>query len=132
MPCNYNDYPLNWKEIRERILNRAGNRCEMCGLANHAIIRKKYRDSPGAQEWDMYNSMLRNGYPVYIAMHRMGFTKVVLTIAHLDHDKDNHQVPDDRLAAWCQKCHLKYDLPRHIENRKYGRNFRKNQHKLFD
>lgn len=58
-------------------------------------------------------------------------TKVVLTIAHLDHDKSNFEITDDRLKALCQKCHLAYDLGRHTENRKYGRNFRKNQYKLF-
>lgn len=58
-------------------------------------------------------------------------TKVILTIAHLDHDKENHEVDDDRLAALCQKCHLRYDLPHHINNRKYGRNFKINQTKLF-
>ena len=35
--------------------------------------------------------------------------KVVLTIAHLDHDEGNHDVKDDRLQALCQKCHLAYD-----------------------
>ncbi len=35
--------------------------------------------------------------------------KVVLTIAHLDHDETNHQVSMDRLAALCQLCHLRYD-----------------------
>jgi 5-methylcytosine-specific restriction endonuclease McrA len=48
-------------------------------------------------------------------------TKVVLTIAHLDHDADNHNVADDRLAALCQACHLRYDLWRHVAKRKYGR-----------
>ena len=57
---------------------------------------------------------------------------IVLTIAHLDHDKENWDVPDDRLAALCQACHLKYDLQRHIANRKYGRNHRKQQYRLFD
>ncbi len=32
MPCNYKLYPSNWKEIRERILKRAKNKCECCGL----------------------------------------------------------------------------------------------------
>jgi len=32
-----------------------------------------------------------------------------LTIAHLDHDRDNFDVFDERLAALCQKCHLNYD-----------------------
>lgn len=57
-------------------------------------------------------------------------TKVVLTIAHLDHDKFNHDVDLKRLKALCQKCHLQYDLPRHIANRKYGRNHDKNNYKL--
>jgi len=34
MPINYHDYPANWREIRARILARAGNRCEKCGAAN--------------------------------------------------------------------------------------------------
>ena len=48
-------------------------------------------------------------------------TKVVLTIAHLDHDPANHDVQDERLAALCQACHLNYDRPRHMKKRKYGR-----------
>jgi hypothetical protein len=131
MPWNRKDYPPDWEQIRERILDRAGNCCESCGLPNGAIIRKKYRDVPGPQEWDMYNSMLRADYSKQQAMSRMGFTRIVLTIAHLDHDKDNWQVTDDRLRAWCQKCHLGHDLSRHVENKKYGRNHRKNQHKLW-
>ncbi len=35
--------------------------------------------------------------------------KVVLTIAHLDHDETNNDVADDRLKAMCQLCHLRYD-----------------------
>lgn len=37
------------------------------------------------------------------------WTKIVITIAHLDHDEDNWSVQDERLAALCQKCHLQYD-----------------------
>jgi hypothetical protein len=44
--------------------------------------------------------------------------KIVLTIAHLDHDKHNHDIQDDRLAALCQACHLNYDRPRHVSSRK--------------
>ncbi|HWK58717.1 MAG TPA: hypothetical protein VNQ80_15345 [Parapedobacter sp.] len=98
MPCDYSEYPANWNEIRQRILERANHCCEFCGVANYTVKA--------------------NG------------TKVVLTIAHLDHDKSNADVLDDRLRALCQACHLKYDLPRHIENRKYGRNWRRDQLKL--
>jgi len=35
MPCDYSEYPDNWKQIRATILNRAGNHCELCDAENH-------------------------------------------------------------------------------------------------
>lgn len=124
MPINYKDYPPNWKEIRTRILDRAGHRCERCEVPNHATI---YRVSKEASSWILWPEGMASE-----ALTLDGFkpTRIVLTIAHLDHDKENHDVIDDRLMALCQKCHLEYDLPRHVRNRKYGRSHR-NQPKLF-
>ncbi len=34
-------------------------------------------------------------------------SKIILTIAHLDHDPENWKVKDNRLAALCQACHFK-------------------------
>lgn len=51
--------------------------------------------------------------------------KVVLTVAHIDHNKANNKF--DNLAALCNKCHLKHDLPQHIQNRKYGRHWKDGQ-----
>ncbi len=62
------------------------------------------------------------------------FTKIILTIAHLDHDHKNHQVTDDRLAALCQRCHLILDMPYHVANRKANAHRKKeiaNQTNLF-
>ena len=57
-------------------------------------------------------------------------TKVVLTVAHIDHDKTNNDFAN--LAALCQRCHLGHDIKQHVANRKYGRNYRgKHQLKLF-
>lgn len=36
---------------------------------------------------------------------------VVLTIAHLDHTPEN--CDDENLKAWCQRCHLRYDVNHH-------------------
>ena len=36
-PENKNRYPRNWKQIRELILIRALNRCELCGALNHHL-----------------------------------------------------------------------------------------------
>lgn len=113
MPCNYDKYPPNWKsEIVPRILKRAGNKCEKCGLVNHTLVKSgklytrqtggyKYRTLWFAHEGDFIRAksllcMIKNVY-------------VVLTVAHLDHDETNHDVKDERLRAWCQKCHLEYD-----------------------
>lgn len=112
MPIDYKKYPSNWKtEIRPRILNRAKNKCECCGLKNHSI---GYRDNQGVfiecKKW-AYDEMkfTPEGFKII---------KVVITIAHLDHDETNHQVSDDRLKAMCQRCHLRYDAKENASRRK--------------
>lgn len=58
-------------------------------------------------------------------------SKVVLTTAHLDGDKDNNDF--NNLRRLCQRCHLAHDLGHHIMNRKYGRKHSgKHQLKMFD
>jgi hypothetical protein len=107
MPCDYKKYPKNWKEIRERILKRAGNRCEgdeethhdgwidPCLAPNGTVV---YRSTESPADWSPKEHE-----------HYTRPVKIVLTIAHLDHDPENHEVADDRLRALCQRCHLRYD-----------------------
>ena len=45
-----------------------------------------------------------NGEP-----HPITGSKVVLTVAHLDHTPEN--CDPSNLRAWCQKCHNGYDAP---------------------
>lgn len=91
MPIDYSKYPSNWlSEIRPAILKRADNKCELCGISNYAIRSSPAR--PGRK------------------------TKIVLTIAHLDHNKDNND--HCNLSALCQKCHLDWDKEQHKESRK--------------
>lgn len=120
MPINYKDYPPNWKEIRARILKRAKNKCEHCGLENGAVGFRIGNDWIYALD---YAKAQKDGFGFYVTKFsdpkdHDGRIKIVLTIAHLDHDKENHGVTDDRLAALCQKCHLDYDRPRHVAKRK--------------
>jgi 5-methylcytosine-specific restriction endonuclease McrA len=79
MPINYSKYPPNWKS---EIRPRILKRAEN---------RCEYC---GAENYKP---------------HPVTGSKVVLTIAHLDHDPENWDVKDERLAALCQKCHLAYD-----------------------
>lgn len=110
MPINYNKYPPNWKsEIRPRILQRAKNCCEECGLENHTIALSYKNNGKtfwvGPAFWDLLNFEYKE-------------VKVVLTIAHLDHDEENLEVKDERLKALCQLCHLTYDAAEKARRRK--------------
>lgn len=101
MPIDYNKYPKDWKEIRERILKRSKNKCECCGLENHIVVSSYKKE--GKTVWVEHDltQWMRANCPKRV--------KVVLTIAHLDHDEENHNVKDNRLKAMCQLCHLRYD-----------------------
>jgi hypothetical protein len=109
---DYNKYPPNWKEIRQEILKRANNKCEFCGLENHSLVYSGKHNNK--RMW------LRNLYDInkyFDLFSDMKIVKVVLTIAHLDHDEENWNVKNDRLAALCQLCHLKYDKEEHEKRR---------------
>lgn len=90
-PENKSRYPKNWKQIRQQILERAGNRCEFCGVENHSEV-PRYRSGRGVI-----------------------MVKVVLTIAHLDHTPEN--CDPSNLRALCQKCHNSYDAKHRAETR---------------
>jgi hypothetical protein len=45
--------------------------------------------------------------------------RVVLTVAHLDHDLTHNE--DENLRALCQPCHLAYDAEHHAETRRKKR-----------
>ena len=91
--------------------------------------KKPYRD-PCATEWDWFHNYLyRDGFSYNQCVKKIGATRIVLTIAHLDGNKDNNDF--ENLAALCQKCHLHHDIGHHVMNRKYGRHHnRKHQLKL--
>ena len=123
MPIDYKKYPPNWKtEIRPRILKRANDCCEFCGVKN---LDMGYRDGNG--DFNVLHASFSND--VFLQDSGYKLIKIVLTIAHLDHDEANHDVKDNRLAALCQRCHLKYDAPEKAR-RKREKKF-KNQIKLF-
>ena len=118
-PENKHRYPKNWKQISERILARAGHKCEQCGVKNYAFRNKRTGevsdDGTQIEAWE-----LADGDKV---------TKIVLTIAHLDHVPEN--CSDDNLRAWCQKCHLAYDHEHHQRNAHVTRQSRKAASDLF-
>jgi len=98
------NYPSNWKEIRARILARAQNRCEKCGVPNYAFRRTNS---------DVWTEDVMQ-VEVEGACDGTLFSKIVLTIAHLDHDTTHNG--DENLQALCQRCHLRHDAQLHARN----------------
>lgn len=113
----------NWSEIRQEVLERAGHKCEQCGVPNHWLRNKTTgevtNDGMQAETWE-----LADGDKV---------TYIVLTIAHLNHVPEDVGEPGNRpnLKAWCQKCHLAYDHEHHQRNAHSTRRNRKAMGDLF-
>jgi len=116
MPIDYSKYPPNWKtEIVPRIIKRAGNCCEFCGVANGAELTSIPLKICINGKYSVKRFWLSDAGDIfrmkpYALGGKVKKIKVVLTIAHLDHDELNHDVDDSRLAALCQYCHLNYDV----------------------
>lgn len=43
MPMNKKDYPKDWNELRKKVVERAGNKCELCGKPNYSLSDKGTR-----------------------------------------------------------------------------------------
>jgi 5-methylcytosine-specific restriction endonuclease McrA len=98
MPINYREYHPKWSLISRLI---------------------RFRRAENRCEW----CGAENYQP-----HPITGSKVVLTVAHIDRDKNNNRFSN--LAALCQRCHLLHDRWQHAENRKYGRHWKRAQLKL--
>lgn len=109
-PENKKLYPKNWDEIRQNILKRAKNRCEFCGVENH-IEGFRLRNSERFVRTD--NDVIMKRFAKEFS-HKI--IKIVLTIAHLDHDPTNND--PNNLRALCQRCHNRYDVEHRKETRK--------------
>ena len=118
-------YPANWQDLRREILLRAEDCCEWCGKPNGETVLV---DACGC--WmDLSDPFFADIRHVPTALpeiweteygkspdHVVRPVKVVLTVAHLDHDPThNHPM---NLRALCQKCHNSYDAWRRALGRK--------------
>lgn len=121
---NRRRYPADWPDISARVRAEAGEKCEWCGVHNGAMIYRgsdnqgvvsipayRYAGAPAFEAsyhaqtgeiipgscWDTFDARL--GAPA----------RVVLTVAHLDHQPEN--CARENLRALCQGCHNAYDAP---------------------
>lgn len=127
MPCDYSKYPKDWKAIRAEVLERAGHRCEGCGVENHGIYfdtenrgRVKHDGSHATDEW--------------VSDFNYRCVKIILTISHTDHDITNNGEPGNRpnLRALCQRCHNRHDAEYRRGNAKATMKRKRGMKELFE
>lgn len=130
-PENAKRYPTNWQDIRAAVLERAGHKCEKCGVENYALGGRT-KDGLWLPAMPIGEKMLSLAWPkpgmISFCGHRVGeisgkmhyvgedlrIVRIILTIAHLDHTPENCDL--ENLRAWCQRCHLAYDHEHHQRN----------------
>jgi hypothetical protein len=135
---NKKRYSADWFIIRERIRERAKDRCEGCGVHNHSV---GYRDSERnfvpcsgnvtmedyGQGIDPNTSKLLDykdaksmaDFQTHNDEYGFKYLVIVCTVAHLDHTPEN--CSDENLKFLCQRCHNLYDIPHRKETRHNAR-----------
>lgn len=120
-------YGRDWRTVtRPRILARAGNRCEQCGVPNHTRVARAMRWWMIPPEgWWTAPWELPNGFPGVVwhnsrsTIHKGdNFPReicrrvyVVICVCHLNHTSGDDR--DENLRALCQYCHLTKDQGQH-------------------
>jgi hypothetical protein len=130
-PENRARYPKDWLQIRERILQRAGRRCEHEGcIARHLELGYWEGECWVPLPRALHDAGCKAGSRVASADGtELKIIMIVLTIAHLDHTPEH--CADDNLRAWCQRHHLAYDAEHHKANAWRTRRERANTRELF-
>lgn len=115
-PENQARYPKDWPQIRKRILERAGNRCEGSPLYPDCRIPNGEVGYRVDGRWVRLGATLDEAAQAADAAWLDGerVVVIVLTIGHKDHTPEN--CSDENLAAWCQRCHLAYDHEHHQQS----------------
>ena len=116
-------YPPDWKAVSLRIRERAGQKCEDCGMPNKemgVVVSGGFWALLDSPAWhDRHGSIVfvevfGKPLPSWLDLDKQRAIRSVLTVAHLDHDPGNNA--DDNLRAKCAGCHLRYDAEHHKAN----------------
>ena len=100
MPCDYSKYPKNWKWLSRQIVQRGGDKCELCFVPNRMLI---WRNPLEGNRWYEYDGEKKS-------------VRVCLTVHHINYDVTDNR--EQNLISLCQRCHLRLDLPFKMAKRK--------------
>ena len=130
-----------YRAARERVVQRAGNCCEECRKPNGERVETFTNYAMGFRLpgegprrglpvmfwrnagccWRDSSGVLRPSMTAWLQKIRT--IRVVLTLAHLDHNPANNDL--DNVKLLCQWCHLNFDKLHHAETRRV----RKDRHR---
>jgi hypothetical protein len=103
-PCDYKDYPSDWKQIVKQRRKEVSDKCELCFAPNHSMVVRPTADKyPWFYAHENHSTKLK---PV----------KIILTLHHIK-DGNKMDVRRQNLILLCQRCHLRLDLLHHMEKR---------------
>ena len=112
-------YPIDWPQLSQLIrFGRAKGRCEICARphGNNVLCLS------GGRWFDAGTTQWRDGRGAACAapwgadLEALRGTRVVLAVAHLDHDPGNNDMSN--LKCLCQRCHVIHDKPHHLAQRR--------------
>jgi hypothetical protein len=114
-----------WNGIRERVLARAGNRCERCKAPNgEAVERGPLGTWRSLTEVTDAPWLSARGIPTFEPLpETIRRVRIKVGIAHLDQNPYNNA--DANLAALCDWCHLMHDAKFHAASAHVTRATRK-------
>lgn len=123
-------YADNWREISLAVRERAGNRCETCGVANYALGHR-YED--GEFVWlktgNSYSEARESAKIMNLFSPSLHIIVIVLTVHHKDFDPGNND--PDNLICLCQYHHNIADLAHRQRNARATRQARRAAGSLF-
>jgi phage FluMu protein Com len=123
-------YNENWPYVSAKIkYERANNKCERCGAMNLTTVKRErntlWRHITEEEHKAITNYRLSSGNTWIKSCKILLFQYVVLTVAHLNHDRKDDR--EDNLLCLCLSCHVKNDRSNnrllHKENMRKALNF---------
>lgn len=119
------NYPPDWHQLGKLVRERAGNKCEICGVPNGAIgQRDRYGEWHDERSIHCMNSdvgahLFAGDFPAMV--------KIVLTVHHACTCDKKTCRDISRWQLLCQKHHLNADRPHHLAVQKANREAKKRQ-----
>lgn len=134
MPMDRSRYPDTWDEIAREVKDRAGWKCEECGVEHGAYIVRSDEDSSRFVVFDHERDWWRDVSGELIgdlpSEFAVGLTRVVITVHHIGVEKpdgtpgdpnDKMDCRPENLIALCQYHHFLADQANNVAPSRHTR-----------